>query len=300
MPQTEDYLILIGAMKAGTTTLFAELARHPQIAPASPKEPGFFAFEEVHAQGFEWYHGLFDFDPARHRYRMAASTDYTKAPFVTGVRERMARRENARYKFVYILRDPLDRIESHARHVQLTRREIGRDVSPSSDHSLDSGISPVSLAISSYAWQIEPYREDHVRGNLHITTLERLTEDTRAVMEELWSFLELEPISADRPLDHRNPAGGPPKPGALLKAVIQIRPLLAAGKLLLPKSLRARLKTSLSGQTALKGRFDLTEPEKQALAPLFAADLAQLATDYGVEFLDTPVPDGAPSDAKRL
>jgi len=61
------YLLLIGSMKAGTTTLFNYLAQHPGIAGAEPKEPGFFAFDETFDQGRDWYDGLFGFDPEVHR-----------------------------------------------------------------------------------------------------------------------------------------------------------------------------------------------------------------------------------------
>ena len=42
----ERYALIIGAMKAGTTTLFDHLAAHPAVAPSHPKEPGFFAFDD--------------------------------------------------------------------------------------------------------------------------------------------------------------------------------------------------------------------------------------------------------------
>ena len=107
---TDSYIIIIGSMKSGTTTLFEVLASHSQIAPAHPKEPGFFAFEPIWQKGYDWYHTLFDFDPARHRYRLEASTDYTKAPFVTGVWERMQAEPGKRFKLIYVMRDPVTRM----------------------------------------------------------------------------------------------------------------------------------------------------------------------------------------------
>jgi hypothetical protein len=123
IPET---ILIIGSMKSGTTTLFDLLARHPAIAPARNKEPGFFAFEEVFALGFGWYDALFAFDPARHRYGLEGSTDYTKHPFCTGVAERLIASAPRRFRLIYLMRHPLRRIESHARHAQLTRREVGR------------------------------------------------------------------------------------------------------------------------------------------------------------------------------
>ena len=168
------YIIIIGAMKSGTTTLFDVLAQHPEIAPASNKEPGFFAFEDIHAQGYDWFDGLFDFDPDQHRYRLEASTDYTKTPFVTGVLERTTAREEGEVKLIYIMRHPLRRLESHARHTERTRREVGQIISPRPSHSLEAGLSPVSLATSAYATQLKPYAAAREAGQLHCLTLEAL------------------------------------------------------------------------------------------------------------------------------
>ena len=54
-----DYILIIGAMKSGTTTLYDLLAAHPAIVGARVKEPGFFAFEDSWAEGFSYYEGLF-------------------------------------------------------------------------------------------------------------------------------------------------------------------------------------------------------------------------------------------------
>ena len=42
-----QYVLIIGAMKSGTTTLYDYLARHPQLASSKRKEPGFFALKET-------------------------------------------------------------------------------------------------------------------------------------------------------------------------------------------------------------------------------------------------------------
>lgn len=187
-----DYILIIGAMKSGTTTLFDMLARHSAIAPCHPKEPGFFAFEEVWAQGFDWYESLFDFDSGRHRYGLDGSTDYTKHPFCQGVQERLAASAPRRFKLIYIMRHPLRRMESHARHVQLAGREVGSFRSPRRDHGLDHGVSPVSLAISDYAAQIDPYRSWFETGDLLLLSLEDLKRAPAETMRRTLAFLGLE------------------------------------------------------------------------------------------------------------
>ena len=41
-----DLLIVAGAQKAGTSSLFSALSLHPEISPARTKEPQFFALQE--------------------------------------------------------------------------------------------------------------------------------------------------------------------------------------------------------------------------------------------------------------
>jgi len=217
----DSYVLLIGAMKSGTTTLFDLLAQHPKIAACHPKEPGFFAFEERWAQGFDWYEGLFDFDPDVHRYALDGSTDYTKHPFCTGIPERLAASAPRRFKLIYLLRNPLRRIESHARHVQITGKEVGQCTSPRRDHGLDSGVSPVSLAASRYAHQLDQYRGYYDSGDLLIVQFEDIAADQAAVLDRIWAFLDLEPIEAASV--HSNRAGSRRRPASEYPCALKIR-----------------------------------------------------------------------------
>ena len=282
-PHTEHYAVIIGSMKSGTTTLFAMLADHPQIAPAQPKEPGFFAFPSVYAKGFAWYHSLFDFDPARHRYRLEASTDYTKAPFVTGVWDRMQARPQARFKLIYIMRHPLRRIESHARHVQLKNKEIGQQITARKDHGLDNGVSLASLAMTRYAHQLDGFAAAHDAGDLFVTTLEDLQRAPDRVMAALCGFLDL-------PLPP--PVQVPPRANAARDKVrmhgswarLTANPaLLALGKTLMPQGLRDRIKARFLHKVTLDGRFALTPVEEAALTDQLRDDLTRLRTRYGVD-----------------
>ena len=54
-----DFFI-IGAAKAGTTSLYALLARHPDFALPRAKEPEFFARDELYAAGIESYAARYD------------------------------------------------------------------------------------------------------------------------------------------------------------------------------------------------------------------------------------------------
>jgi len=279
----ERYVIIIGAMKSGTTTLYEMLATHPQIAPITPKEPGFFAFEDIYAKGFEWFHSLSQFDPARHTYRLEASTDYTKAPFVTDVWTRMQARPNAQYKLIYIMRDPLKRMESHVRHVQGARKEIGQTISPRLDHGLDNGVSLEALSTGFYALQLDAYAQARAAGDLYVTTLEQLKTDPAPVMAEIYTFLDLPPQAA-APQKERHNAGIKARNVRTVWAKIGSHPLLIAlGRVLLSEGMKAKIKSKYRKDTELTGRFALSAPEAEALRAVYAKDLSRLEAEYGID-----------------
>ena len=276
-----DYVIIIGAMKSGTTTLFDVLAEHPEIAPASDKEPGFFAFPEIWGQGFDWFDTLFDFDPEKHRYRMEASTDYTKEPFVTGVWERMTANPDVRVKLLYIMRHPMRRLESHARHVQTARKELGQNISPRPDHSLDAGPSPVNVITSQYARQLDAFSEARAAGNLHCLTLEELRDDPAATLGAVYDFLGLAPGSLE--LTQSNAAGTHTKVNESWKRVTSV-PFVTTLARLMPQGLRQAIRGKFrKSKLVAEGRFSLSPEEDAALIQLLDSDLKRLRDDYGVD-----------------
>lgn len=279
---TRRIIAILGTMKSGTTTLFDHLARHPAIAPAYPKEAGFFAFEDIHAQGPDWYDSLFRLE-AGHAWRLDGSTDYMKAPFVTGVQDRMEAWGDE-VRALAILRHPLRRIESHARHVQRTRKELGQQISPRPDHSLEAGISPVSLAISDYARQLDVWRPWIETGRLHVMTLEALTADPEATLAPVWRFLDLDPMppgTAALPESNRG-SEARTRENPVVEALGQ-SPLLGLAKRVLPEGLRKGMKARLRQEVRVEGRFRLTEPEAEALAALYRPRVAELGREYGLD-----------------
>ena len=282
---SRPYVIIIGAMKSGTTTLFDMLAEHPAIAPANPKEPGFFAFDHVWSKGFEWFDTLFDFDPKVHRYRLEGSTDYTKQPFASGVWERMTANPDVSVKLLYIMRHPFRRMESHARHVQGARMELGREITPKAQHGLDHGLSSLNLAVSQYAMQLDAFAEARAAGNLHLLTLEGLTADPDGTMRAVYDFLDLPVhVRADN-LQASNQAEGRTRAHPLWDKMAKNRALVAAGKAVLPKALRDRIRGAARQKVVTEGRFKLNEAETAYLETLYSPDLRRLRDEYGV---DTP------------
>ena len=74
------HLLIIGAMKAGTTSLFGWLAQHPAIAPSTKKETNFFSHGAAASGGPEDYAQNWNWLPNQHRWAMEASPAYSKLP----------------------------------------------------------------------------------------------------------------------------------------------------------------------------------------------------------------------------
>jgi len=109
--------IVIGAMKAGTTSLYYYLNSHPDIFMALPKEPRYFSLENIFKKGDEWYLSLFK-KATVNQFTGEASTCYTRWPTFSNVPDRIFK-VNPQVKLIYILRNPVDRAYSHYRHLAL-------------------------------------------------------------------------------------------------------------------------------------------------------------------------------------
>ena len=114
--QIVDFFI-IGAMKSATTSLCDILSSHPEICVSNPKEPDFFCKE-----GADINDCLSAFSHAKtNQFLVDGSTSYTKSSIFKNVPTRLKiHNENA--KFVYMLRDPIRRIESHWNHLASSKR----------------------------------------------------------------------------------------------------------------------------------------------------------------------------------
>lgn len=112
--------IVIGAQKAGTTSLFRYLSQHPCVRPALKKEVRFF--DRDFGRGIGWYRTYFPSVPYksffRRRYERAivtgeASPDYLFYPAAA----RRAADVVPKARLIVLLRNPVDRAYSHYYHV---------------------------------------------------------------------------------------------------------------------------------------------------------------------------------------
>jgi hypothetical protein len=176
--------IVIGAMKAGTTSLYQYLKAHEQVFMPAIKELDFFVAESNWCRGIEWYRRQFSTAGAA-RARGEASTLYTQYPAHDGVPERMVR-VLPDVRLVYVVRDPVERMRSHYEHRVIT----GAEKSPPEVALLEN---PVYLACSKYAMQLQRYLDHFPREQILIVTSEGLKADRRATVQQVYRFLGVDP-----------------------------------------------------------------------------------------------------------
>lgn len=179
------FFFLIGAMKAGTSSIYKHLAAHPSIYTAPRKEPRFFSNPGPTANDMAAYAALFA-GRTTQAWAFEASTAYTKHPMISGVPERIcAALPDAR--FIYLIRDPVERICSAYLH----NRAEGREPRSLEDALWDG--SQEYLNVSRYHLQISQYLRVFPRDRLLVLVFEEFIVDIDATLAQVARFLDLEP-----------------------------------------------------------------------------------------------------------
>lgn len=173
--------IIIGAMKAGTTSLYNYLASHPQISGSKIKETNFFTTDKNFGKGLDWYLSLFD---NKMKFAFEASPDYTKRHIYNGVPQRI-HSILPDIKLVYILRDPIKRIVSHYTHNFAHGRE---------KRNLNEYIKNITnddnyLNTSKYYYQIEEYLKYFSAKQILFLEAETLSKNPQLVVNQILHFI---------------------------------------------------------------------------------------------------------------
>lgn len=182
-------LIVIGAMKSGTTSLHHYLRGHPDIYMSVPKELNYFVKEHHWDRGLDWYKSHF---AGKEDFKIRGETTpaYSAAPIYDGVPRRIADLIPDA-SLIYIVRDPIARIRSQWRHEVAAGRErlpIGQAVLK----------DPAYLARSRYASQIDRYAEHFDLSQLKVITNQSLSDRREETMARLFEFLGVDPdVSLD-------------------------------------------------------------------------------------------------------
>jgi len=183
-------------MKSGTTQLSELLADHPEIFMSSLKEPCYFVdgkalkrvwpyrWEQGYWRSEERYLQLFA-DAGDARVIAEASMVYTYAPICSGVPQRIIE-FSPDARFIYVMRDPIERTISHYWH----RVRWWRERRPMLDALRQD---PQYTDVSHYAMQLKEYLRLVDAGRIHVLTHEALLTDPTRELSRLFAWLGVNP-----------------------------------------------------------------------------------------------------------
>lgn len=270
----DSFVLIVGAMKCGTTSLFEYLAQHPQIAPCREKEPNFFTDDRNWARGMDWYRGLWDYEPGVHTRALEASTHYTKIPRFPNAAERIAT-VKADFRFIYVMRHPLQRIESHYFHGLASGWATTRN-------PLAQGPDPQVLAVTSYARQIGEYYRRFPKERILLLLFEDLKDEPQQVLSKVVRFLGLDGNvvlrEAGKVYNARNARRKPRGALRLLKRM----PVWGRMARVMPGPLRVLLRDVATTRVP-DARGRLEDRQRDEVLALLRDDLRKLRDDYGVD-----------------
>lgn len=199
--------ILVGAQRAGTTSLYRYLVAHPQVMPAKRKEVHFFDVESHWRRGVGWYRA--HFPTAREVARRACDDGAPRVVFEATpaymYRDYVPARMHATIphaKLLVVLRDPVERALSNWK----LAGEWGGQYGPFEEEiehelALEAGRpGPFGdrkarglLARGRYAEQLERLLAHYPREQLLILESADLARDPEAALAPVVGFLGLSP-----------------------------------------------------------------------------------------------------------
>jgi hypothetical protein len=286
-PEHPNFFI-VGAAKAGTTSLYRYLEQHPDVFMCSLKEPNWFS--RVHAPGRvsfvsseEEYLSLFE-------GRDGESAAGEASPSYLWDEEAPRRIKDAvpHAKIVAILRHPVERAFSdYLQTIQWEREELPFLEALKQGYETEPkiyGVSRLYVDLGLYAEQVQRYLETFGEEQIKILLHEDFKEDPRAMLESVLEFLDVDPGHASSiRTDVQYNKYSIPKEGTfnrLAERVLESRAFRSRrftalrAKLIPDPKLRFKLRQHLRFEEGEKPELD--EKSRQFMMELYRPDILKL------------------------
>ncbi|MCX2743398.1 sulfotransferase [Mangrovivirga sp. M17] len=167
--------MIVGAMKAGTTSLHNYLGFHPEVFTSSPKEIHF-----LDEKPYDYSHFISDkkiVGVTPQNYTKLHLSKYQNIP-------QLLKREIPKVKIVYLVRNPIKRILSHYReqqkHGKEPRNGLNNFLLEENNHY---------LMTSMYFFQISKYLEYFPQDQIEIVLFEDLVNNRLDTLNSIFRFL---------------------------------------------------------------------------------------------------------------
>lgn len=192
---------IVGAPKAGTTSLYYYLKRHPEVFMSSIKEPNYFSYDETIKQNLyhkekgvgtlEEYLELFASANGRHKAVGEASVSYLFYPSVAAKIKEMV----PDAKIIMSLRNPVDRAFSHyymehkLGYVNVPLEDI---VNKKSKHKYAHLWYQQYVELGLYYEQVKRYLDIFGKDNVRIFIYDELSENMEGMILNVFDYLGID------------------------------------------------------------------------------------------------------------
>ena len=269
---------IVGAPKAGTTSLYYYLNQHPEIQMSSQKEPDYFSNESIQKKGLyygenriksiEEYHSLFEYSDEKIYGEASVSyLFYDDVPF-------RIKSYNSDAKIIIMLRNPIDRAFSHYLmdyKLGLINDSFEEVINKKSTNKNSHLFYQQYIELSEYSNQIKRYFDVFDINNILLIDYDDFNNNVEKIVNHTYQFLSVDnSFIANVNKKHNTFTMPKNKIIRFIYSFILVRKILF---FISPKSLVHYIKSSL-----FKDYYkpELSEEIRQQLNHFFKADLKKL------------------------
>ena len=198
-----DFFI-VGAPKAGTTSLYHYLNEHPQVEMSLQKEPDYFSDKAIQSQGLYYSKNRID---TEEKYNTLFNTQKKDVIFGEGSVSYLfyptvsqdIKAYNPIAKIIIMLRNPIDRAFSHYLmdyRLGLVSDSFEDIINKKSKHKNAHLFYQQYIKVGEYATQLKRYFDIFDKENILLVDYEDFKSDVTGTVNSVYSFLNVSTESA--------------------------------------------------------------------------------------------------------
>lgn len=289
-------LFIPGAAKSGTTTLHKLLNLHPDICMSSIKEPIFWNKNALNIpEKIDWYNSLFN-DPYATFFGESTTSYMYYYSFIDNVK--MHYSEDP--KFIFILRNPIDRCYSHywwmngrGQEKKTFKNAVENDYNtPFREYGY---VPNLYYQFGLYGQWIEKFYKNFNSENIKIITLEALISDKLQTLNCCFRFLGVDELEflPDLQSNKTSKMLYPKMYHFLMKTASGKYKFTRIAKYILPKKSNEKIKTAIKKSNYFSKSIDFDYPkittlQRKWLKSLYEDDIRHLKQITSLPFKEWP------------